>query len=1309
MSKSIRIRTTPNSADKYIKVKLDSDFDFLEVLSLKITQEDVYRRFSSDYGVVAGRVTCNSGLGVPNVRISVFIPISDSDKDDPIISGIYPFTNVYDKTSDGVIYNLLPNKQQGICHTPIGTIPSKSEVLDSDEMLEIYDKYYKFTTITNNSGDYMIFGVPIGNHTIHMDADLSDIGYLSQRPYDMIRKGSNEKLFDSPTKFKEGLNLDTLVQVKSSNTGVDVRPFWGDKTLYEVGISRADFDLGYYIEPTAIFIGSVFSDSDKHSVNKQCRPRRKTGDLCETITSEGTIEMVRKTIDGGIERLDIEGGRVIDSDGAWAYQIPMNLDYKITDEFGNLVDSGDPSKGIATTAKVRFRISMDQTGGEGRLRTRASYLVPNNPQPNNPESDYNFDKNIKDSSLYELKFNKLYSVRNFISRYQNSKLAATRNFIGIKNVDDCGSRTPFPFNRVDTDLNPLYGVICVLVTTITSIVYLINYTIVGPINFSIKLINDALDIINNVFESITDFICKLANKVKIKCSFGDIGLPLIPYIPCIVLKCESEPYAPGCGGEGLKLAQSNNPESTVVSSAEDYNECISVSIGDTLNVFEFDFYNDWINGTLYLPLIKYKKKKNDKVEKFCEYDCKDFDDNERKNDCNTYHIVDTCVGDSWFTGSDITTNTFEINEGIVKKTDDGNFYYASVTHNNLNPMYMTDMILLGSILDNDYDNLPVIHESLVPTTYQMPEPGVEEDGDDETRIKPLFFDEINCFNFRVIKNNCRNINLACELGVELGTDDTIGCNDSNDINDPINDINDINDRLTRRYIIGMNYFDENNVNVYTPSEYYNIDDKFGYNNDYYYRDLINSSDTTHKYDYFYYRGVENNRSRSLNLALGGSLYFYFGVIPGRSAIEKANMKYFVKCEKETIPDLIIDGTITYTTNNSSNDGTIFINIIGGEIPFNLELYKDGVKVGITIPKFTRTHTYNNLDNNGNQCEYKVVVTETTGQLLKAEKTFTMKSITPLNFSNEVVNTSSTSLSDGSISIYSVRGGVAPYKTYTNINDQHVLVNGQYMYEDLSIGTYTVHVIDSISNDVSKVINVTGPPALYLNIIKTDISCNGLTDGNIRLEISGDSKPYSILVTDSNTLHSTGYTTSNLSADTYNISVTGASGAIITSTTTLTEPSEVTLTYSIIPIECYDGTGTITITANGGTSPYKYSVDGYSWYGNNVFSGVTAGLYNVKVEDSRGCRSIDNNIELLEPDELINTSTLSGDKILLTGTGGVGGYMFTVLDPTTSIEYTINSAPYEFILPSTPNNLDYIVNISDSNGCESPNSLTIKYV
>ena len=56
MSNSIRIRTTPNGGDKYVKFKLDQDFDFIEILSLKISEEDAYRQFCSDYGVIVGRV-----------------------------------------------------------------------------------------------------------------------------------------------------------------------------------------------------------------------------------------------------------------------------------------------------------------------------------------------------------------------------------------------------------------------------------------------------------------------------------------------------------------------------------------------------------------------------------------------------------------------------------------------------------------------------------------------------------------------------------------------------------------------------------------------------------------------------------------------------------------------------------------------------------------------------------------------------------------------------------------------------------------------------------------------------------------------------------------------------------------------------------------------------------------------------------------------------------------------------------------------------------------------------------------------------
>ena len=47
-NESIRIRTTPNDGIKTINVELNQKFDFIEILSLKISQEDAYRRFCSD-------------------------------------------------------------------------------------------------------------------------------------------------------------------------------------------------------------------------------------------------------------------------------------------------------------------------------------------------------------------------------------------------------------------------------------------------------------------------------------------------------------------------------------------------------------------------------------------------------------------------------------------------------------------------------------------------------------------------------------------------------------------------------------------------------------------------------------------------------------------------------------------------------------------------------------------------------------------------------------------------------------------------------------------------------------------------------------------------------------------------------------------------------------------------------------------------------------------------------------------------------------------------------------------------------------
>jgi hypothetical protein len=248
---NIRIRTTVDGGDNYIKMPIEQDFDNLEILSLKISQEDAYKRFCSDYGVVVGRVIANGGVGVPNAKVSVFIPLSEDDEDDDVISSIYPYKDIFlDKNAEGKRYNLLPNYNDTTdkCFTPVGSFPSKRQILDNDTVLEVYEKYYKYTTTTNNSGDYMLFGVPVGSHTLHMDVDLSNIGFLSQKPYDFIREGSPKEKFETSTKFKESDDLNSLPQINTGNKGILVRPFWGDTESCEIGITRADFELTTRIE-----------------------------------------------------------------------------------------------------------------------------------------------------------------------------------------------------------------------------------------------------------------------------------------------------------------------------------------------------------------------------------------------------------------------------------------------------------------------------------------------------------------------------------------------------------------------------------------------------------------------------------------------------------------------------------------------------------------------------------------------------------------------------------------------------------------------------------------------------------------------------------------------------------------------------------------------------------------------------------------------------------------------------------------------------------------------------------------------------
>lgn len=521
-NKSYRIRTDINSGNHYVNVDFTQNYDKFEILSLEINQSNSYRLMNSRTGIIVGRVLANEGFGIPNAKVSVFI---EYDNEIELSNKLrYHYSSPNDLNEEGIRYNLLPNTNDDICKQSVGTMPTKRYLLDNNDVIDVFDKYYSYTTRTNNSGDYMIYGIPTGNQRVHCDIDLSDIGVFSQTPRDMIYKGYSPNMFESPSKFKKSTNLNSLAQIVSQDTTVFVYPFWGDTTDNPIGaaISRCDVNIPYKFEPTCVFLGSLITDTGNNSITKKCVPAKASGKMSEMTSGSGMIEMIRKTVDGSVEQVSIRGNEVINDNGVWCYQIPMNLDYVMTDEYGNTVLSDNPNKGIPTRTRVRFRISMHENPADGIARKRARYLVPNNPRlvsedyPSFTDTklvDYEFGDKTKEEDFRDLMWNNVYTVKNYIPRIQKSRLPNNLKFSGIKMTNHSGKNNPMPYNKLSIKFNFMYTFMCVLIKVLIQLTRFVNTIIYGFQWMLISMAHSMIAISNRWFwpEKLT-FLAGVDNK-----------------------------------------------------------------------------------------------------------------------------------------------------------------------------------------------------------------------------------------------------------------------------------------------------------------------------------------------------------------------------------------------------------------------------------------------------------------------------------------------------------------------------------------------------------------------------------------------------------------------------------------------------------------------------------------------------------------------------------------------------------------------------------------------------------------------------
>ncbi|HMD01175.1 MAG TPA: gliding motility-associated C-terminal domain-containing protein, partial [Ferruginibacter sp.] len=172
----------------------------------------------------------------------------------------------------------------------------------------------------------------------------------------------------------------------------------------------------------------------------------------------------------------------------------------------------------------------------------------------------------------------------------------------------------------------------------------------------------------------------------------------------------------------------------------------------------------------------------------------------------------------------------------------------------------------------------------------------------------------------------------------------------------------------------------------------------------------------------------------------------------------------------------------------------------------------------------------------------------------------------------------------------------------------------------------------------------------------------------------------------------------LTAGTYSVWIKDANGCTFTlQNVIITQPPALTATRVFANVLCFGGnTGSITVTAGGGTPAYQYSVNGGSYQASNVFSNLVAGTYSVTVRDNNNCTFTIGEITISQPAALLATASTQGGGC---GTSSTGRITVTASGGSPAYQYALNGGAYQS--SNVFNNLaggSYNVSVKDANNC-----------
>ena len=247
--------------------------------------------------------------------------------------------------------------------------------------------------------------------------------------------------------------------------------------------------------------------------------------------------------------------------------------------------------------------------------------------------------------------------------------------------------------------------------------------------------------------------------------------------------------------------------------------------------------------------------------------------------------------------------------------------------------------------------------------------------------------------------------------------------------------------------------------------------------------------------------------------------------------------------------------------------------------------------------------------------------------------------------------------------------------------------------NLSAGVYQVQVMDDNGCLENSSVTISEPAAITYQATVNDEHCNQ-GNGSISVTATGGT---GVLSYNWNT-GSSDYEITSLSAGTFDFTIYDQNGCTIMNQVTLNNISAPTVSSSTNNVSCNsDANGTIDISVSGGTAVYNYT-----WSNGATtedLSQLIAGTYDYTVTDDANCTTT-GSITISEPNALATTATSINET-----SGNDGSIDLSVTGGTAPYSYTwSNGENSEDISGLTAGN--YVVNITDANGCNTSTSIDI---